>query len=115
MKKFMMIILLLALGTGAFAQEIKEMDREAVSLANMITRPSVLKCVEQIQKEKQAQFVIDKIKKTEVPDSTKYEIEGVLLVGGDVAVGYATIDVAGSFEPFFGFVYRCEIRKTMNP
>lgn len=111
MKNFIATILLLTIGSSAYSQEMKEMDRDAVGVAYMITKPSVLKCIDNLQKESQAQFTITKISKSEVPDSTKYEIHGVLLVGGDVVTGYATLDVVGSFEPFFGFVYRCSIRK----
>lgn len=111
MKNIMITLLLLAISNFAFSQVAKEMDRDSVTLANMLMKPSVLKCIEQVQAQSQAQFMISKIKKSEVPDSTKYEIQGVLLVGGDVATGYATIDVNGSFEPFFGFVYRCSVRR----
>lgn len=106
-----MTIMILTISTLAFSQEAKQMDRDSVILANMLMKPSVLKCIEQVQAQSQAQFMIEKIIKSEVPDSTKYEIQGVLLIGGDVATGYATIDVSGSFEPFFGFVYRCSVRK----
>ncbi len=110
MKK-LMSILLLTISSLTFAQETKSMDRDSLILANMLLKPSTQKCIEQVQQQNQGQFMIEKIIKSEVPDSTKYEIQGVLLVGGDVATGYATIDVSGSFEPFFGFVYRCSVRK----
>lgn len=108
MKNLMLTILVLIIGSLASTQETKGMDSETIMLANMLVKPTFLKCVEQVQKERQAQFVITQIK---VSDHKNFEIRGVLLVGGDVAIGYQTLDVTATLEPFFGYIYRCQPRK----
>ncbi len=105
MKKIIMATVL-GLSMSAFAQQAKELDRDAVSIANLIKNSTVKNCIVKLESDKKASLSIGKIIKTKAEDLTKYEISGVLLQGGDVAIGSATLIIEGSYQDW-GFAYTC--------
>lgn len=114
MKKIILTMVTLLLASSAVFAQRQDFGQDAVAIANLMKHGAVRNCVEKVEKDNSAQFSITKIVKDEVEDLTKYEITGILLQGGDIAKGYAKLEIEGSMQPFTGWGYTCQIKANLK-
>lgn len=89
----------------SYAQQ-RELSSDAVSIANLIRDSSVINCIEQVEKEKKANFRVTGITMDRHDNFVLYNITG-LLINGDIIAGNKTLHVEGSNIPEEGFRYKC--------
>ena len=106
---FLMMVLMMAQANFAQADSGKKLQPDVVSTANLMRHGTVTKCLGDIERQLSASLTITEITKSEVEDLTAYSITGVLLQGGDIAIGYATVEVTGSYQFPWGFAYTCKV------
>lgn len=112
MKKNMTKMYLLAVTTlltsVSFASQETVLSEDVVNVANLIKSKTVLNCISKLEKSKKAELSISSIVMKDYENEKAYVISGTLLVGGDVAVGDAVVEVVSSVQPFLGRVYECK-------
>lgn len=112
MNKFLFLLLpaLFAFGTIAFA-DTKELPTEALGLATALMRPEIQNKVQEFNSE----ATLQDIKVSTTQDSTVYELDGVILKGGDVPCGSAILTIkqvriSAPFGPGSKKVYSAEVQ-----
>ena len=109
MKKLLLPILATLVTTSSYAMQAITLSEDVVSVANLMKSKSVQKCISELEQSKTAEFSISDVTRAEFNNEVIYQLNGTMLVGGDVAVGRASIDVKSSTQPFLGRVYECKV------
>lgn len=101
MKKIFFIAALSTIAASAFAQSgpriipgaPMELSQDAVKIARILTSRQVAKCVDQLN-DVPFQFSLNKVTRQMLaPGRTRYSLSGILLEGGDMVTGSATISI----------------------
>lgn len=117
MKRVVMVgvSLLFALNAGAkvlpvaAAEEVKALDSEVTSLANILRRPEVRACIESVETYQRAEFRIKNVAKTENTDGFVYTVEGQLM-RNEMPGGTVTFVIEARDNSPWGFIYTCRQR-----
>jgi hypothetical protein len=89
---------------------------ETSDVANMMRYKTVIECLNKLEEEKDAKFLINKVSvdsKHEDSDnySKEFILEGILIQKTDIAIGDAKIKIFGPFNPDTNlFEYSCTVK-----
>jgi hypothetical protein len=116
MKKVMMVGLMLIAQTAlayrsqAQSSDERKLNDQAGKIARILLNRQISHCVSEFQKEDVA---ISDVTEQELPSgSTRYQIKGEILQGGDIAVGQIVMTIEETSPvPFAGKSYSCSISK----
>ncbi len=104
MKKALVLSMVFASNMAFAGQPV-----DAVSVANLMKHGVTKDCIEQVEEKAKAQLSISEVTKSEANGTTTYTLSGVLLRGGDMAVGNAALEISGSYQFPWGFAYQCKV------
>lgn len=106
--KTLLLSILMVLTVPAFARTPL---RESAAKQRMLASPVVQACIQQLEKETGTDFRF-RVEENSVIDLDRFTLSGPLLVGGDMAIGYAALGVEGSFQYPGQFIYTCTVLET---
>ena len=87
-----------------------QLGPDTVAVANMINNPVVQECFAEAEARYRGQLVLTEIQHTGNPSHLSYEVKSILLVGGDVVVGYVEFDITRTVGFPWGPFYDCKMR-----
>jgi hypothetical protein len=100
----------LAYGSQAQADVENKLNDQAMKIAQILLNRQISHCVSEFQKEDVA--ILDVTEQELASGSTRYQIKGEVLKGGDVAAGQIVMTIEETPPvPFSGKSYTCSIGK----
>ena len=92
---FKMAVLFLVVGSI----QAKVLPKEARDVANLMRNKTVIKCLEKLELERNAIFLIGQVSMDSKNEIVTFGLEGSLLQDGDITIGEATVEFSGPFDP----------------
>ncbi|MFI5389838.1 MAG: hypothetical protein ACHQYQ_00645 [Bacteriovoracales bacterium] len=110
------VISILVLAGILFDAHARKNADDTTDVANMMRYKTVIECLNKLEEEKDAKFLINKVSvDSKHEDSDNYSkifiLEGILLQKTDVAIGEAKVKIFGPFNPDTNlFEYSCTVK-----